>query len=540
MALLPFMINGQVNKDAAYVNAMLIDSLYHENLEFQNLYARLSGSTIKDRFINLRAFEYDFVVFENDMETLVVLDGTGNGGQMLNYLANGASLLPSHDTVTYQDEFRSFNQMINEVNNRILEACEPLQGKTIRITAHSAGGSGALIMAQRLKEYMLYAPTRGTPPEPPFLGIFRGQTTRPRIRNPQCRIEVMTFGEARSMFGLINVVQPDVHIRIVADPDVVEHMPPSGLNVSILLPVKIYRPNPLLIAQIVNSYRQTGRRYEIANDGTLTYAPTWAIPAGGIGIPATIQDLWSYGHIELVNHYMDTSYLIKTHAGRTAANFTEYEPYYRQFLTESMNKPSASAAVRQIIRDNLNTNQVVPTTINRGTSMLNANTQLTLRWAAQHIRFAGETDAQIREVIAWMEQQAARASATWEEVKWYLAAQARFAAEGGAVELAAQNILNWMTDLERDILRDLPATAARLQRLVTEANITDQEPPIAMPGPPIVDIEELPNIGGSVDNPPNWLPDNQVTPMGTTITPPLQTPVVPSTPAPNIMHGRRL
>ncbi len=106
MPLLPFEVAGGMDFTAAWVNAVLIDALYHKRRDVVDAYAAISGSSVVAYDVDPTTFAPDYCVLQKDNNFLVVIAGTTNKPQWASHI--GSSFWPSFDPIVNQTVVGSF------------------------------------------------------------------------------------------------------------------------------------------------------------------------------------------------------------------------------------------------------------------------------------------------------------------------------------------------------------------------------------------------------------------------------------------------
>lgn len=295
MGLLPFANSDATpNESAAFVNAVLIAGLYHQDQAPFSQYASFVQGTVGAFASDPDTFEPDYGVITAGGEALVVFGGTTNNAQTVQHCAS--SFFPAQDSaVPLALSGRPFAVgsflMGTKIVEPIIEAAISSIGTGIvRISGHSYGAAASLIFGRHLSNAV----------------------ARPT------RVELITFGEPMSYDGRPAVSEPDFHARFVAVPegqiqfeqnmhvDPVSIMPTGSLEIFQLAKVVKFARGLFAL-----SWAPYGDCYKINSTASKFVEP---LPFGLAVIPyrGAADIVFNAQYLPL--HYMDPSYLPKVTA----------------------------------------------------------------------------------------------------------------------------------------------------------------------------------------------------------------------------------
>jgi hypothetical protein len=188
-----FYQNGRADEGAAYTNALLIDSLYHDDLTMAQRFAVMTGIPLVRWKSNVNLPIPGYALFVGNNTALLVVAGTTTAAEWLGHA--GSFLSPAIDrnvplrglglSAVSMGYWQSVADVLYPIVNG--EIATMFNG-LLQITGHSYGAAVAHILARR------FANARPSP------GI----------------IHLMTFGEPRAYDGRAAVREPDYHARIIA------------------------------------------------------------------------------------------------------------------------------------------------------------------------------------------------------------------------------------------------------------------------------------------------------------------------------------
>ncbi len=197
MSLPSFGSGTSVNFEAAWINAVLIESLYQRDRSIAEQYAEVTGSTLKAWVVDPSTFPPDYCVFKNGNDYLIVLAGTTNKPQWAWHIAS--AYLPLYDQTFGNSVVGSFKVGEAAVEQSIFNEIFDIPPSTIRITGHSYGAAAGFILGVHLQFYA----------------------------HPPTEIQLMTFGEPKS-YGRKLSYNEFFHCRIVNEKDPVPYAPPAA------------------------------------------------------------------------------------------------------------------------------------------------------------------------------------------------------------------------------------------------------------------------------------------------------------------------
>ena len=275
--------DGSPNISAAFVNAVLISSLYHLDENPPIIYAGISGSTIRVRRVDPGTYEPDYVIFGLGGAAYVVMAGTTNYPQWLGHAAS--ALCPWPDTVTSNIAVASFLLGYQQREDEIVAAINPAIRSRLIFTGHSYGGAACNIAYQRIQANF-----------------------------PQGRaIDLMTFGEPKSYGKIVQQVPATTHNRLIAASDIFND---GRLEAAGIDPVSLLPPNGLLLAGVgwisKLSLGLLGFTWQHVGQPWLLRSSNIVAP-GRFGAETPVLDalVLAYNLDYISLHYMDTSYLTK-------------------------------------------------------------------------------------------------------------------------------------------------------------------------------------------------------------------------------------
>lgn len=202
MSFLPFTLaNGSPNPSAAFVNAVLIAGLYHQDQEPFTVYSRICGGAAIPIVADPSTFQPDYGIITLGDQSLVCFGGTTNLAQWPGHCAS--AVFPLIDTTTGTFVVGSFYLGETLVEPDVTDAIARSLRGTVYITGHSYGAASALILGRHLK-----------------------------LRDQFPIVNILNFGEPRAYDGQPTSREPDLHVKLTAAFNVVTH-PITGGDVGI-------------------------------------------------------------------------------------------------------------------------------------------------------------------------------------------------------------------------------------------------------------------------------------------------------------------
>lgn len=261
--------------DGLMTAAVAIGSIYWNDQAVAQQLATFLGANLLFFSSNPTTDTPDYLVMDDGSTMYVALGGTTNARQAFYAAMSAAAIYTEDFPVTTRLVNPFWFDMTRTTVDRFVAQHFPKRNR-LQLVGHSYGGAACRVGARQIQAHGLYGPGE---------------------------IDVMTFGEPRSMDGRFDEFDDFRHLRICMTLDPIQYFPP---NIPVLATANRAAGFAVKLGYKGLAFLWThhGRRWSMPEDGGIFYQPEGLIENEAYNTPPAV-----FTYLGVPNHQMATGYL---------------------------------------------------------------------------------------------------------------------------------------------------------------------------------------------------------------------------------------